>query len=85
MHKFSKLKQNQALQLNSLNDDQDDISIYTSDFFDKADEFKTLSQQKEDEIKTKKEMEIKKEQEEINAKNKIQNEIEELKKQIKAK
>ena len=38
-------KQNNALLLNTHNDDdQTDISIYTSDFFDKADEFKTLSQ-----------------------------------------
>ena len=37
-------KQNNVQLLNTHNDDdQTDISIYTSDFFDKAEEFKTLS------------------------------------------
>ena len=42
---LSKMQQNNALLLNTHDDEeQTDISIYTSDFFDKADEFKTLSQ-----------------------------------------
>ena len=44
LRSLTKLRQNNALLLNAHDNDDTDISIYTSDFFDKADEFKTLSQ-----------------------------------------
>ena len=45
LRNLSKMQQNNAVLLNTHDDEeQTDISIYTSDFFDKADEFKTLSQ-----------------------------------------
>ena len=61
---ISKLQKQDARDMMYLNthDDEEnnDISIYTSDFFDKADSFKTLSQQKEDELKLKSQEEAKK-------------------------
>ena len=56
-----RLDQKDVVFLNTkLSDDTDDISIYTSDFFDKTDSFKTLGQLKEDEMENKKNAEIQK-------------------------